>query len=881
MTHREDLTPIIVAPEAIHISPSTRAPLISKALPNLKKILTISTGGILLSAAADGQAQILNYCQANEEGTQVECSNQQVLNERSQENVAAINVPEPSLSHDTNPTFSARYNPPPNVAINAINPPTVELTPAIAWAETASGRPAAYALGQEADMIALQAGSEGDAVRTLQELLNTIGFEVKVTGTFDDDTQNAVQQFQAGRGLDADGVVDGTTRTSLVAAERVASTTGESYDQVILVGQSPGDFDDGELKVEEDADATDATADMESQDSEADGSLNGESEDETSTETLPDSEDAAESDDTEATEGSLTEDESNESEDTPVDDDAPTDAETSEDATTETESTETEDSANGQTTDDTEEMPLETTDEDESTTNEAESADSPSDEDSTEAGATDEPTTDDAEAEAAEDESATEEDEDAAPAAEDSSETEESASDAVTNDDPEKAPAATTDDGESTVDETQPSATTADEKPKDGPHEPSVRTEDAPATTSSPPSTTGDSPVPTTSNDTADHDVTPTTPQTPTASKAPAEPGGTINNTATSTSRETQPQGASADVPVASNPVFGFNKTVTEVINPDGNIDSDKVVDEAGDVIKYNMRVSNFGNVTLNGVTITDSLLADNPAENVTLQVGEELFFQGEYTVTQADIDGDSSYIFNEATFSSNRTSPQTDGEAVPIRKNPALKVDKQATSVDRKNDNTLNAVGDVAEYSIVVTNTGNQTLTNVQVNDLRIGNQSIDRLAPGQSKTFLGQYELTQQDIDSNGEGDGDIDNTVIVNADQIAPAQDFVELDLEQNPALEIDKRVLDVDKAGDGVLNNAGETVDYEVIVTNTGNQTLSNVIVTDPLLGGTIEEGFSLSPGASRSYQLTYTVTQSDLDNNGGPINTPEFLNPSQP
>jgi hypothetical protein len=66
-----------------------------------------------------------------------------------------------------------------------------------------------------------------------------------------------------------------------------------------------------------------------------------------------------------------------------------------------------------------------------------------------------------------------------------------------------------------------------------------------------------------------------------------------------------------------------------------------------------------------------------------------------------------------------------------------------------------------------------------------------------------------------------------------------------------------------------------------VTNTGNQTLNNVIVTDPLLGGTIDEGFSLSPGASQAYELTYTVTQADLDNEGAPLNAPEFLNPSQP
>ena len=81
------------------------------------------------------------------------------------------------------------------------------------------------------------------------------------------------------------------------------------------------------------------------------------------------------------------------------------------------------------------------------------------------------------------------------------------------------------------------------------------------------------------------------------------------------------------------------------------------------------MRVSNLGNVTLSEVAIADPLLKVDPADNVTLNVGDDLFFQGEYTATQADIDGESAYIHNEATFSSHQISPKADGEAVPIRK--------------------------------------------------------------------------------------------------------------------------------------------------------------------------------------------------------------------
>ncbi|MCW5521242.1 DUF11 domain-containing protein, partial [Aureitalea sp. L0-47] len=60
--------------------------------------------------------------------------------------------------------------------------------------------------------------------------------------------------------------------------------------------------------------------------------------------------------------------------------------------------------------------------------------------------------------------------------------------------------------------------------------------------------------------------------------------------------------------------------------------------------------------------------------------------------------------------------------------------------------------------------------------------------------------------------------------------------------------------------------GDTITYAFTVTNTGNVTLSNVVVTDPLVtmaGGPI---VSLAPGASDSttFTATYVITQADID-----------------
>lgn len=62
----------------------------------------------------------------------------------------------------------------------------------------------------------LAAGDSGDAVRGVQEELVSGGFDVAVSGQFDDATVVAVRSFEQWRGLTVDGVVDERTWEALV-----------------------------------------------------------------------------------------------------------------------------------------------------------------------------------------------------------------------------------------------------------------------------------------------------------------------------------------------------------------------------------------------------------------------------------------------------------------------------------------------------------------------------------------------------------------------------------------------------------------------------------------------------------------------------------------
>lgn len=65
-------------------------------------------------------------------------------------------------------------------------------------------------------MIKLQLKSQGDSVAMLQELLNEFGYEIKVTGKFDDATDMVVRDFQKNNGLVSDGIIYTKTWTKLI-----------------------------------------------------------------------------------------------------------------------------------------------------------------------------------------------------------------------------------------------------------------------------------------------------------------------------------------------------------------------------------------------------------------------------------------------------------------------------------------------------------------------------------------------------------------------------------------------------------------------------------------------------------------------------------------
>ena len=195
----------------------------------------------------------------------------------------------------------------------------------------------------------------------------------------------------------------------------------------------------------------------------------------------------------------------------------------------------------------------------------------------------------------------------------------------------------------------------------------------------------------------------------------------------------------------------------------------------------------------------------------------------------------------------------------------------------------TADAAGEVISYTITVENTGNTTLIGVAVTDPYADPGSVVRIADvvgdndallevGETWGYTAVHTVTQAEIDSNGGGDGALENIATADSPQTGPDTDDASVPVTQNPALTIVKSLTNAD---DAVVDTVGEVIEYTITVENTGNVNLTNVVLGDVFAGGaTLVSGDTNTNGILETtetwvYSADYTVTQADL-NAGAPL-----------
>lgn len=298
----------------------------------------------------------------------------------------------------------------------------------------------------------------------------------------------------------------------------------------------------------------------------------------------------------------------------------------------------------------------------------------------------------------------------------------------------------------------------------------------------------------------------------------------------------------------------------------------------AGSTLEYSFLVTNTGNTDLAAITVNEvDFTGTGDLGAITCPVTAlapeaSTTCTADYTLTQDDIDVE--IVTNSATVTG--TPPLSPPiTSVPSTFDYEDQADGNLTLVKSATPTSSGTVGEEITYSFTVTNTGGSTLTGLVVDEESFsGSGDLSEivcpettLAPNASTTCSATYMLTQADVDGSG-----VTNTATASATPpgggtIQTPPSTVTVDTPDAPALTL------VKSASPSTATAEGEEIEYRFLLTNTGNVTLTELVVDETAFTGTGTlsdiscPATTLAPTASTTCTATYTLTQTDVDNGG--------------
>ena len=223
------------------------------------------------------------------------------------------------------------------------------------------------------------------------------------------------------------------------------------------------------------------------------------------------------------------------------------------------------------------------------------------------------------------------------------------------------------------------------------------------------------------------------------------------------------------------------------------------------------------------------------------------------------------------------------------IEESPVSKLQFVKTAeLNDENQDAFAQVGETITYTFTVTNTGNTSVSDIVISDERLEVSGLElnpaTLTPGESGTATAVYTITQDDIEAGfvvnsaiaagtdqfGEEVTDVSD----NGDELAdddgdgdPGNDPTITTTPGVTGMSVEKIGVFNDEDGDGIPD-VGETITYTFTVYNTGETSIFDIVIDDPLVpvtGGPVD----LAPGVvdSSTFSAIYTITQADIESAG--------------
>lgn len=326
----------------------------------------------------------------------------------------------------------------------------------------------------------------------------------------------------------------------------------------------------------------------------------------------------------------------------------------------------------------------------------------------------------------------------------------------------------------------------------------------------------------------------------------------------------------------SSNPPAVFDAAL---ILDDVSIQLEKVVAEQtyglADTLHYRFTITNIGNVALHQIQLTDDLAGlsaiacdGTDLATATLAPTRVITCTATYQVTQTDVDARD--LTNTAVVTAlgpdDQTTRSTDDATASSDGTLGISLTKTVSS-------KTYAAGDTLRYTFEIRNLGTLTLVDLQLEEGMTGLSNLDcggsglpnELAPAPASiSCTADYTATQADVDA-----GRILNTAIITAsdkrgDSISETASASSDATPRDSGISLSKSVAEPSYI-------LGDSLHYSFRITNTGNLTLDELKLSDPLSGlsaiscdGTDLATARLAPGQSITCTASYTATQADVD-----------------
>ena len=346
------------------------------------------------------------------------------------------------------------------------------------------------------------------------------------------------------------------------------------------------------------------------------------------------------------------------------------------------------------------------------------------------------------------------------------------------------------------------------------------------------------------------------------------------------------------------------DKLIPDKKAEDENIESNY---KLGDKIEFTITVKNVSIYDVENVIVTDAnaeiqagdgytVSADKHTATIAIIAAKsEIRIKALHTVTSEDIlAGKVGNVANVEWKDGETTVTKTvDDDTTKLTPpNVTLNVTKTSTW-DGKADGAKLELGTKITYTITVKNTGNVPYTNVNFTDLlQNGDATVTgeiptygTLAVNEEKSFAVEYIVTEADLLKES-----INNKVTAEADEIEYTYYEGETEKTGKATPKGEDEVTDNTDAASASFTSTktttstpknekgyalGETITYEIKVTNDGNLTLTDVEVTEKLAGAVIKASSDytvsgsvatiaeLKPGQTVIVNVEYVVTEADI------------------